>query len=46
MSGEVPHNESVLRLGGRWYLVCKALVVMDKLPTISGGETPGAELSR
>jgi hypothetical protein len=42
----VTPNKSLLRAGGRWSLVCKEVVVMDKLPTISGGEPPGAELSR
>ena len=44
-----PHlspNKSLLRSGGRCALVCKEVVVMDKLPTISLGEPPGAELSR
>ena len=36
---------SLLRSGGQWYLVCNAVVVMDKLPMISLGEPPGAELS-
>jgi len=40
------HNKSLLRAGGRWSLVCNEVVIMDKLPTISGGEPPGAELSR
>jgi hypothetical protein len=42
----VPPNKSLLRAGGRWYLVCKEIVVMDKLPMINLGEPPGAELSR
>jgi hypothetical protein len=37
---------SLLRSGGRCTLVCKAIIVMDKLPTIRLGEPPGAELSR
>jgi hypothetical protein len=45
-SPAAPYNKSLLRAGGRWYLVCKSLVVMDKLPMISLGEPPGAELSR
>jgi hypothetical protein len=36
---------SLQRSGGRWYLVCKSLAVIDKLPMISLGEPPGAELS-
>jgi hypothetical protein len=44
--GEVPHNKSLLRAGGRWYLVCKSLAVFDKVPMISGSEPPGAELNR
>jgi len=39
-------NKSLQRSGGRWYLVCKSQAVLDKLPTISFGEPPGAELSR
>jgi hypothetical protein len=39
-------NKSLLRSGGRWYLVCKQLAVIDKLPMISLGEPPAAELSR
>jgi len=39
-------NKSLLRSGGQWSLVCKAVVVMDKLPLISLGEPPAAELSR
>jgi hypothetical protein len=42
----VPPNKSLLRTGGQWYLVCKEVVVMDKLPVISLGEPPGAELNR
>jgi len=37
---------SLQRAGGRWYLVCKSLAGVDKLPMISLGEPPGAELSR
>jgi hypothetical protein len=37
---------SLLRTGGRWYLVCKSPAVIDKLPVISRGEPPAAELSR
>jgi len=47
--GEVmtaPPNKSLQRSGGRCTLVCSTLVVMDKLPKISLGEPPGAELSR
>jgi len=40
------HNKSLLRAGGRWYLVCKSLAVIDKVPVISLGEPPAAELSR
>jgi hypothetical protein len=39
-------NKSLLRSGGRWYLVCESLAGMDKLPMISLSEPPGAELSR
>jgi hypothetical protein len=37
---------SLLRSGGQWYLVCKSLAVIDKVPVISRGEPPGAELNR
>jgi len=40
------HNKSLQRSGGRCHLVCVAVVVLDKLPVISLGEPPGAELSR
>jgi hypothetical protein len=46
MRSATPHNKSLLRSGGRWYLVCKQVAVIDKLPMISLGEPPGAELSR
>ena len=39
-------NKSLQRSGGQWYLVCKSLAVLDKLPMISLGEPPAAELSR
>jgi len=39
-------NKSLLRSGGRWYLVCKSPAVIDKVPVISLGEPPAAELSR
>jgi len=39
-------NKSLLRSGGQWYLVCKSLAGMDKVPMISLGEPPAAELSR
>jgi len=42
----MPPNKSLLRAGGRWYLVCKSLAVIDKVPMISLSEPPGAELSR
>jgi hypothetical protein len=42
----LPHNKSLLRSGGRWYLVCKALALFDKVPMTSLGEPPAAELSR
>jgi hypothetical protein len=42
----VSPNKSLLRTGGRWYLVCKSLAGIDKVPAISLGEPPGAELSR
>jgi len=44
--GRPPHNKSLLRSGGRWYLVCKSLAVFDKVPMINLGEPPAAELSR
>jgi len=37
---------SLLRSGGRWHLVCESLAVIDKVPVISLGEPPAAELSR
>jgi hypothetical protein len=37
---------SLLRSGGQWYLVCKSLAGIDKVPMISLSEPPGAELSR
>jgi hypothetical protein len=40
------HNKSLLRSGGRWYLECKLLAVIDKVPMTSLGEPPAAELSR
>jgi len=42
----MPPNKSLLRAGGRWSLVCTPLAVIDKVPVISLGEPPGAELSR
>jgi hypothetical protein len=39
-------NKSLLRTGGQWYLVCKSLAVIDKLPVINVGQPPDAELSR
>ena len=39
-------NKSLQRSGGQWYLVCKSLAGIDKVPMISLGEPPGAELSR
>jgi hypothetical protein len=39
-------NKSLLRTGGQWYLVCKSLAGIDKVPMISLGEPPDAELSR
>jgi hypothetical protein len=39
-------NKSLQRSGGRWYLVCKSLAVIDKVPMIKLGEPPAAELSR
>lgn len=41
-----PPNKSLLRVGGRWYLVCKLLAVVDKVPVLSLGEPPAAELNR
>jgi hypothetical protein len=40
------HNKSLLRAGGRWYLVCKSLAGIDKVLVMSLGEPPTAELSR
>jgi hypothetical protein len=42
----VSPNKSLLRSGGQWYLVCKSLAGIDKVPMISLSEPPGAELSR
>ena len=39
-------NQSLQRSGGQWYLVCESLAGIDKVPMISLGEPPGAELSR
>jgi hypothetical protein len=39
-------NKSLQRAGGRWYLVCKALAGIDKVPMINLGEPPDVELSR
>jgi hypothetical protein len=44
--GPLSPNKSLLRSGGRWYLVCKSLAGIDKVPMISLGEPPAAELSR
>jgi hypothetical protein len=41
-----PPNKSLQRSGGRWYLVCKSLTIIDKVPMIRLGEPPGADLSR
>jgi hypothetical protein len=38
-------NKSLQRSGGRWHLVCKSLAVIDKVPMISLGEPPAAELT-
>ena len=45
-AGTASPNKSLLRAGGRWYLVCESLAVIDKVPVTSLGEPPGAELSR
>jgi hypothetical protein len=45
-SGTGTRNKSLQRSGGLWYLVCALLTVIDKVPMISLGEPPGAELSR
>jgi hypothetical protein len=45
-SNPLSPNKSLLRSGGRWYLVCNSLAVIDKVPVISLGEPPAAELSR
>jgi len=42
----VTPNKSLQLAGGQWSLVCREVAVMDKLPVISVGEPPGAELSR
>jgi hypothetical protein len=42
----VSPNKSLLRSGGRWHLVCNEVAGMDKLPSISLSEPPGAELNR
>jgi len=42
----MPHNKSLQRAGGRWYLVCKSLAVFDKVLMISLSAPPAAELSR
>jgi hypothetical protein len=42
----VPPNQSLLRSGGQWYLVCESLAGLDKVPMLGLGEPPGAELSR
>jgi hypothetical protein len=42
----VSPNKSLLRSGGQWCLVCVSLAGIDKVPMISLGEPPGAELSR
>jgi len=39
-------NKSLQRADGQWYLVCKSLAGIHKVPMISLGEPPGAELSR
>lgn len=39
-------NKSLQRSGGQWYLVCKQLAGIDKVPMINLGEPPAAELSR
>jgi len=39
-------NKSLQRSGGQWYLECKQLAGIDKVPMISLREPPGAELSR
>jgi hypothetical protein len=41
-----PPDKSLLRAGGRRYLVYESLAVIDELPMISLGEPPAAELSR
>jgi hypothetical protein len=45
-SSSAPPNKSLLRSGGQRHLVCKSLAGIDKVPMISLGEPPGAELSR
>jgi hypothetical protein len=39
-------DKSLLRSNGQWYLVCKSLTAVDKVPMMSLGEPSGAELSR
>ena len=46
ISGTGPHDRSLQRSGGLWYLVCALLAGLDKVPMISLGEPPGAEFSR
>ena len=42
----LPPNKSLQRAGGRWYLVCNSHTGIHKVPMISLGEPPAAELSR
>jgi hypothetical protein len=42
----LPHNKSLQRSGGRWYLVCESLARIDKVPMISLAEPLAAEFSR
>jgi len=46
LEGHLTPNKSLQPAGGRCPLVCNSLAVIDKLPTISLGEPPAAELSR
>jgi hypothetical protein len=42
----LPPNKSLPRTGGQWYLACKSLDGIDKVPMFSLGEPPAAQLSR
>lgn len=42
----VTSNKSLQGAGGRWYLACRSLAVISKVPMMSVGELPATELSR